>query len=212
MPQKRDKKDKEANIIDDKKKVMVILTDDNEEGEVTTIIDVMRRAGFACDGVSIAREVVTGQHGCRILADVVMGEDLEPYKAYDAVVLPGGWGAADHMRDDVRLTELLQFYAADPGKYVCAVCAAPGVLAHAGLTKGKTVTSYPGPKLEPLFTDANYVTDTVAFDDDRHLITSRGPATALPFAFAIVDALGGDSATIKQRFLYNALKDWPDRV
>ena len=53
---------------------------------------------------------------------------------------------------------------------------------------------------------------TVAFDDDRHLITSRGPATAMPFAFAIVDALGGDSAFIKERFLYNMLKDWPDRV
>jgi len=198
--------------MDDKKKVMVILADDSEEGEVTTIIDIMRRAGFTCDGVSIAGEVVTGQHGCRILADAVMGEELEPYKDYDAIVLPGGWGAADHMRDDARLTELLKLYAADPDKYVCAVCAAPGVLAHAGLTRGKTVTSYPGPKLEPLFTDANYVTDTVAFDDDRHLITSRGPATALPFAFAIVDALGGDSAFIKERFLYNMLKDWPDRV
>lgn len=191
---------------------MVILADDNEEGEVTTIIDVLRRAGFKCDGVSITGEVVTGQHGCRILPDIVMGEDMEPYKNYDAVVLPGGWGAADQMRDDARLTELLKFYTADPNKYVCAMCAAPGVLAHAGLTKGKTVTSYPGPKLEPLFTDANYVTDTVAFDDDRHLITSRGPATALPFAFAIVDALGGNSALIKGRFLYNALKEYPDGI
>ena len=67
-------------------------------------------------------------------------------------------------------------------------------------------------EIEPLFADANYVNDTVAFDDDRHLITSRGPATSLPFAFAIVDALGGDSSFIKGRFLYNALKDWPDRA
>ena len=92
------------------------------------------------------------------------------------------------------------------------MCAAPGVLEHADLTKDKTVTSYPGPKLEPLFTDAESVTDVVAFDDDRHLITSRGPATALPFVFSIVDALGGDSAFIKGRFLYNMLKDWPDRA
>jgi 4-methyl-5(b-hydroxyethyl)-thiazole monophosphate biosynthesis len=56
------------------------------------------------------------------------------------------------------------------------------------------------------------VTDTVAFDDEKHLITSRGPATVLPFAFAIVDALGGDSAFIKQRFLYNALKEYPDGI
>ena len=64
------------------------------------------------------------------------------------------------------------------------------------------------PKLEPLFEDARYITDTVAFDD--LLITSRGPATALPFAFALVDQLGGDSAFIKERFLYRALKEYND--
>lgn len=193
-------------------KVMVILADDSEEGEVTTIIDVMRRAGFQCDGVSIGGEVITCQHGCRLLADIVMGEDIEPFKEYDAMVLPGGWGAADHMRDDGRVIRLVKHYAEEPEKYLAAVCAAPGVLAHAGVTKGKCVTSYPGPKLEPLFTDANYVTDALAFDDDKHLITGRGPAIALPFAFAVVDALGGNSRQIKERFLYNALKEYPDGI
>ena len=194
------------------KKVCVILANNCEEGEVAEIIDVMRRAGFQTDGVSIEGEIVQGQHGVRIVADKVMGEDIEPYKEYDALVLPGGWGASDTMRADQRVLELVKYYTGNSDKYMCAMCAAPGVLAAAGVSKGKTLTSYPGPKLEPLFTDANYVTDTVAFDDDRHLITSRGPATSLPFAFAIVDALGGDSAFIKGRFLYNALKDWPDRA
>lgn len=194
------------------KKVCVILANNCEEGEVAEIIDVMRRAKFETVGVSIEGEIVTGQHGVRIVADAVMGSDIEPYKEYDALVLPGGWGAADTMKADPRVLELVKHYAAAPDKYMCAMCAAPSVLAAAGVSKGKTLTSYPGPKLEPLFTDANYVNDTVAFDDDRHLITSRGPATSLPFAFAIVDALGGDSAFIKGRFLYNALKDWPDRA
>ena len=194
------------------RKVLLIMADQCEEGEVAEILDIMRRAGFACDGVSIAGEYVTGQHGVRILADSIMKEDISSYKEYDCLILPGGWGAADAMAADPRIAELARYYAADPSKYLAAMCAAPGVLAKAGITKGKTVTSYPGPKLEPLFTDANYVQDTVAFDDDRHLITSRGPATAMPFAFAIVDALGGDSAFIKERFLYNMLKDWPDRV
>ena len=194
------------------KKVCVILANNCEEGEVAEIIDVMRRAKFETVGVSIEGEIVTGQHGVRIVADAVMGEDVEAYKGFDALVLPGGWGAADTMKADPRVLELVKYYTTQPDKYMCAMCAAPSVLAVAGVSKGKTLTSYPGPKLEPLFTDANYVTDTVAFDDDRHLITSRGPATSLPFAFAIVDALGGDSAFIKGRFLYNALKDWPDRA
>lgn len=144
----------------------------------------------------------------RLFSDRVMGDDLEAYQSYDMIVLPGGWGAADNMAADGRLRQLLQWYAAQPDKYVAAMCAAPGVLAKAGVTKGKTVTSYPGPKLEPLFTEANYVTDTVAIDG--HMITSRGPATVLPFVFALVDQLGGDSAFIKGRFLYRLLKEYPD--
>ena len=193
------------------KRVMVILADGFEEGETTTIIDILRRADFETDGVSInGGEIVTGTHGMRLFADQVMGDKTEEFHDYDMIVLPGGWGAADNMAADQRLTQLLQWYDAQPEKYVAAMCAAPGVLAKAGITKGRRVTSYPGPKLEPLFTEANYVTDTVTFDD--HMVTSRGPATVLPFAFALVDVLGGDSAFIKERFLYNALKDWPDRV
>ena len=191
------------------KRVMVILADGFEEGETTTIIDVLRRAGFETHGVSLNNsEIVTGAHKMRLFADCVMGESLDAFKEYDMIVLPGGWDAADNMAADQRLTELLRWYDKEPEKYVAAMCAAPGVLAKAGITKGRTVTSYPGPKLEPLFTDANYVQDTVAFDD--HLVTSRAPATALPFAFALVDVLGGDSAFIKGRFQYKWLKEYPD--
>lgn len=188
------------------RRVMVILAEGFEEGETTTIIDVLRRAGFETHAVSLTGELVTGAHGMRLMADRIL--DSEGFRDYDMIVLPGGWGAADNMAADPRLTELLRWYAAQPEKYVAAMCAAPGVLAKAGITAGKTVTSYPGPKLEPLFEDARYITDTVAFDD--HLITSRAPATALPFAFALVDQLGGDSAFIKERFLYRALKEYND--
>ena len=191
-----------------KKRVMVILAEGFEEGETTTILDVLRRAGFEADGVSLTGELVTGAHGMRLAADRILSGNAEAFKDYDMIVLPGGWGAADNMAASEELRELLRWYNAEPDRYVAAMCAAPGVLARAGITAGKTVTSYPGPKLEPLFADAHYVTDTVAFDD--HLITSRGPATALPFAFALVDQLGGDSAYIKERFLYRALKEYPD--
>lgn len=192
------------------RKVLVLMANQCEEGEVATLLDILRRAGFSCDGISIEGDIITGQHGCRFLPDLIMDKEWKLYRDYDCLVLPGGWGAADTMAADTRVTELVRYYATQPEKYLAAMCAAPGVLAKAGVTISKTVTSYPGPKLEPLFTNAHYVKDTVAFDDDRHLITSRGPATVLPFAFAIVDALGGDSAFIKQRFLYSELKHWPD--
>ena len=102
------------------KKVMVILADGFEEGETTTIIDVLRRAGFETHGVSInGGEIVTGAHDMRLFADrVVEDGKLDEFQDYDAIVLPGGWGAADNMRDNTWLTELLKRYAAAPNKYV----------------------------------------------------------------------------------------------
>lgn len=78
------------------------------------------------------------------------------------------------------------------------------------MIKGKTITVYPGKKTEPFYKDAKYVPDVVV--RDGKLITSKAPGTALPFAFALVDAPGGDSATIKGRFYYDEMKAWPDGV
>lgn len=47
---------------------------------------------------------------------------------------------------------------------------------------------------------------------DGKMITSKAPGTALPFAFALVDALGGDSTLIKKRFYYDDMKAWLDGV
>ena len=39
---------------------------------------------------------------------------------------------------------------------------------------------------------------------DRHIITSRGPATAYAFAYALVDYLGYDAKAVQERMLYDA--------
>lgn len=54
-----------------------------------------------------------------------------------------------------------------------------------------------------MFADSDYREDLVV--TDSNLLTSRGPATTLPFAYAIVNALGGDSAALKEKMLYNML-------
>ena len=123
------------------RRVMVILAEGFEEGETTTIIDVLRRAGFETHAVSLTGELVTGAHGMRLMADRIL--DSEGFRDYDMIVLPGGWGAADNMAADARLTELLRWYAAQPEKYVAAMCAAPGVLARAGITAGKRLAVHP---------------------------------------------------------------------
>lgn len=184
------------------KKVAVFLADGFEEGESLFVVDILKRAGFQCDSISIDKEMVRGSHDIIVKTDKIISDEI---KEYDMIVLPGGLPGATNLRDDERVIELVKYFDKTPEKFIAAICAAPMVLEKAGIVKGRTITSYPGEKYTELFKEANYVEDIVAIDN--HLITSRGPASTLPFAYALVDALGGDSNALKQGMLYNMVRE-----
>ena len=96
-------------------------------------------------------------------------------------------------------------------KYVAAICAGPMVLKQAGISTGRTLTSYPADKYRDMFADAQYIDDNAKMEQmvvtDGNLITSRAPATTFPFAYKLVEVLGGDAETLKNGMLYNALTD-----
>ena len=183
-------------------KIAVFLAEGFEEGEALFVIDVLRRAGFQCDSVSIDEEMVKGSHDIVVKADKIISDEI---KEYDMIVFPGGLPGATNLRADERVIELVKYFDKAPEKFIAAICAGPIILAKAGIIKGRTITSYPGEQYTKLFKEANYVEDIVVIDD--HLITSRGPATTLPFAYALIDVLGGDSSKLKQGMLYNMLRE-----
>jgi protein deglycase len=104
------------------------------------------------------------------------------------VVLPGGLPGADHLRDDPRVIDLLRQMAA-AGKYTAAICAAPRVLARAGLLDGKRATSYPGALDIAAVPGLDYREQAVITDD--RVVTSRGPGTAMDFALELIELLAG---------------------
>jgi 4-methyl-5(b-hydroxyethyl)-thiazole monophosphate biosynthesis len=73
------------------------------------------------------------------------------------------------------------------GKIVAAICAAPSVLAKAGILKGKKATIYPG--MESALTGAKHINERVVVDGK--LVTSQGPGTALEFGITVVELLVG---------------------
>ncbi len=191
------------------KKIAVLLANGFEEGEALLTADVLRRAGFCCDTVSVEGETVRGSHGIRVLADRLL--ENTDRESYDMVVLPGGLPGADTLRDNGDVIAWVRAFAADPDKYVAAICAAPQVLERAGVSKGRRLTSYPGEKFRALFADADYVDDNRLTEEgvvtDGHLVTSRGPGTTLPFAYRLVELLGGDADALRQAMQYNALRE-----
>ncbi len=174
------------------KKVLVPLAQGCEELEAVTIIDLLRRAGITVVTAGLDAEPVRASRGTRLLPDTTLDEALK--QDYDMVVLPGGQPGSDNLNRDPRIHALLKKMA-DSGKFTAAICAAPAVLAHAGLLKGKRATSFPG-VLEKL-THTGVTLQDQAVVKDGKVITSKGPGTAMDFALELIELLSGKEKRVQ---------------
>ena len=166
--------------------VLVPLADGCEELEAVTIVDILRRAGIDVVTAGLDDQLVRASHGVRIMPDTNLDEALT--RDYDMVVLPGGLPGADNLNEDPRIKELLKKMA-NSERFTAAICAAPKVLANAGLLRGKKATAYPG-SLDSVNHQAQLVSGEAVVRDGK-VITSRGPGTAMDFALALIEALTG---------------------
>ncbi len=166
--------------------VLVPLAQSCEELEAVTIIDLLRRADIEVTTAGLDAQPVTASRGVVLIPDTTLDNALK--KEYDMVVLPGGLPGADYLDRDERIQSLLKKMARD-GKFTAAICAAPKVLASAGLLDGKRASAYPG-TLEALHLD-NVTLESASVVKDGNVITSRGPGTAMDFALVLIENLVG---------------------
>jgi 4-methyl-5(b-hydroxyethyl)-thiazole monophosphate biosynthesis len=167
-------------------RVLVPLAQGCEELEAVTVIDLLRRAGIDVVTAGLDGRPVTASRGVTLVPDTELDAVMD--QAFDMVVLPGGLPGADHLDRDPRIHQLLN-RTREQGGFTAAICAAPKVLARAGLLDGKRATAYPGvldnmdlPRVE---------VDLVPVIHDDRVVTSRGPGTAMDFALALIEMLAG---------------------
>ncbi|MFB3099917.1 MAG: DJ-1 family glyoxalase III [Gammaproteobacteria bacterium] len=177
----------EATLKGSVPRVLVPLAQGCEELEAVTIIDLLRRAGIEVTSAGLGAGNVTASRGVTLIPDTDLESALK--SNYDMIVLPGGLPGADHLDNDERIRSILKKMAND-NKYTAAICAAPKVLANAGVLAGKTVASYPG------LLDKLGLSDTTLSHEavvrDGKVITSRGPGTAIDFALELIEVLSGE--------------------
>jgi 4-methyl-5(b-hydroxyethyl)-thiazole monophosphate biosynthesis len=166
-------------------RVLVPLAQGCEELEAVTITDLLTRAGIEVVTAGLQPGPVKASRGITLVPDTSLDEVMD--ETFDMMVLPGGVGA-DRLDADPRVHELLKRHH-QQGRYIAAICAAPKVLANAGLLDGRRATSYPG-VLDKMDLPRVYVELERVISDDR-VITSRGPGTAMDFALELIEKLSG---------------------
>ena len=175
-----------------KKNLCVLMANGSEEMEVVICVDVLRRAGISVflAGVGEETRTISTAHGVRIAPDSAW--DAEEASRFDAIVIPGGMGGTQVLRQDESVKQVVrEFLEAD--KIVAAICAGPLVLQDAGVLDGRTFTSHPACREE--LTVGTWVDQPVV--RDGNLIASQAPGTTFVFALTLVEILV-DSTTAKK--------------
>ncbi len=205
------------------KRVLACVFDGFEELELVAPVDILRRAGievviaklapglerenktaFTSNSISELSAkhndtpyAVRGRNGIVLLADRLVSElksEITDLK-FDMIFLPGGPGVDAYKQDKTLHALLHQFN--DSGRWLAAICAAPTVLAHAGLLKTKTVTSFPATENEMRPLVGSYSEGRVLVDGK--ILTSRGAGCAEEFAYQLVETLLDKSAADRQK-------------
>ena len=159
--------------------VYCFLADGFEELEAIAPIDILRRADVKVITVGVTGKTVTGSHGITVTADITVDE-VQLNDTLEAVILPGGLPGALNLENSSVVQNAID-YADKNDAYICAICAAPQILGHKGLLKGKEAIAYPG--FEDELKGADVSAEKVVVDGK--VITAKGAGCALDFGFAI---------------------------
>jgi len=179
----------------EKKRVVCVVVAGFEELELVAPVDLLRRAGAHVILASITGErAVAGRNGIVIETDAAFAEVAD--KPFDLLLIPGGPGV-EALRHDER-TAALAKEVIESGRLVGAICAAPLVLADAGLLEDRQYVAHFSVKeeLENVAPSAREVPGGRVVEDGA-IVTATGAGAAIDFGLTLVRRLFGDEAAVE---------------
>ena len=169
----------------------LFMADGTEEVEALATLDVMRRAGIETVTAGVGSLYINGSHNVTIKCDIE-AKNIVLGSALEGIILPGGMPGTLNLEKDADVQKAIK-YCDDNSLYLCAICAAPSVLGHAGVLQGKKAVCFPGfeDELKGAETPDCFVCS------DGNVITGRGMGCAVLFGLEIVKAVKGRPAADK---------------
>ncbi|MBR6568173.1 MAG: DJ-1/PfpI family protein [Clostridia bacterium] len=165
--------------------IYCFLADGFEEVEALAAVDMIRRAGLELKTVGVDNTLICGAHGIKVECDCT-ADEIRLDSDLSAVILPGGMPGTLNLEKSKAVQNAVDF-ASENGKLICAICAAPSILGHKGLLRGKEAIAYPG--FEKDLDGAEISKKHVV--RDGNIITAKGAGVAVDFGLEIVSYLSG---------------------
>ena len=156
------------------KKVAILAADMFEEVELTEPRKALEEAGAEIELVSLEPSEIQGFNHYDKAGSFKVDKTVEEVSAeeYDALLLPGGVGNPDNLRQDENAVSFVRSFF-EQGKPVAAICHAPWILVEAGVVRGRKLTSWPTLQTDIRNAGGEWVDEEVVVDSG--LVTSRKP-------------------------------------
>ncbi len=165
-------------------KGLIILVNNFEDVEALATVDVLRRSGIIIDTTSLDNKDVITQSNNKITVDYLLNE--VNVNEYDFLILPGGKAVFNILDNDKRIDDLVDYFYSNK-KLICAICAAPRLIAKRGYFKNLKFTIFPGCLETEVL--GKQTTKGVVVED--YFITAKSMYYSIEFALEIIKKLQG---------------------
>ncbi|MDD4931010.1 MAG: DJ-1/PfpI family protein [Candidatus Colwellbacteria bacterium] len=171
-----------------KKALIVVAHKDFRDEEYFITREILVSSGISVDTASFDISPAVGIRGGKVDVDVLISNARAD--DYDALVLIGGRGISSYL-DHAALNELVRSFVVAE-KLVAAICAAPIILARAGVLTGKKATVWHTPD-NMAYPEILSASDAVFVDEevviDGRIITASYPEASNRFAESVVSMI-----------------------
>ena len=165
-------------------KGLIILVNNFEDVEALATVDVLRRSGIIIDTTSLDNKDVITQSNNKISVDYLLSE--VNLNEYDFLILPGGKAVFNILDKEKRIDDLIDYFYTNK-KLICAICAAPRLIAKRGYFDNLKFTIFPGCLETEVL--GKQVSKGVVVED--YFITAKSMYYSIEFALEIINKLQG---------------------